>query len=203
MSRALIRIENLRRLPQAERQVAQRADEKPVQEIQDEDDHHGGQVEPHRERGQAVPHRTQDRLRDAIEEAHDRVVWIRVDPRDDRPRDDDPDVGVDDELEKAREREDEVAGDEHQAGPRPSSRERSVARSTASMKVVRMPPSSSAAIPAVDVPPGDVTMSLSAPGCRPVSSRSFAAPRTVWVVTVIAVIRSSHMRAPQLAGAWI
>src|SRR3989442_5108751 len=44
------------------------------------------------------------------------------------------------------------------------------------MKVVRIPPSSRAAIPAIEVPPGELTMSFRAPGWRPVSIRSLAAP---------------------------
>ena len=58
----------------------------------------------------------------------------------------------------------------------PSSRERRVARSTALMSVRRTPPSSSAAMPAMVVPPGDATMSLSWPGCMPVSRMSRAEP---------------------------
>src|SRR5207249_2287632 len=81
----------------------------------------------------------------------------------------------------------------------PSSRERWVARSTALMNVVRIPPSSSAAMPAIEVPPGEQTMSLTAPGWSPVSRSSAAAPRTVWVARVIAVIRSSPIRTPPSA----
>ena len=68
------------------------------------------------------------------------------------------------------------------------------------MKVVRIPPSSRAAIPAIEVPPGELTMSFSAPGWRPVSRRSLAAPSTVWVASVIAVIRSSPIFTPPSAS---
>src|SRR5690606_34069540 len=48
--------------------------------------------------------------------------------------------------------------------PRPSWRERRVAASTALMRVVRRPPCSRVWRPAMAVPPGEVTMSLSWPG---------------------------------------
>ena len=69
----------------------------------------------------------------------------------------------------------EVAEDEHAYRACPSSRERSVARSTASISVRRRPPASSVWMPAIAVPPGEVTMSLSWPGWVPVSSKSRAA----------------------------
>lgn len=61
----------------------------------------------------------------------------------------------------------------------PSSVARRVALSTASIKVRRSPPLSSVCRPAIAVPPGLVTMSLSRPGCSPVSSSSLAEPYTV------------------------
>src|SRR5439155_7675408 len=155
------------------------------------------QVQGHR---QPVADRAQDGLGHAVQKAHDRVVGVRVHPGDQRAGDDDPEVYPEGDFEHPRDREDDITQDEHYVGPCPSSRERSVARSTALMKVVRMPPSSSAAIPAIDVPPGELTMSLSAPGCRFVSSRSLAAPSTVCVASVIAVTRSSPIFTPPSAS---
>src|SRR5207247_11464446 len=122
-----------------------------------------------------------------VHEAHERSVRVGPHPGEDRPRDDDPDVHDDDHVEQTRHRTDEVAGDEHYFGPCPSSRERWVARSTALMNVVRSPPSSSAAIPAMVVPPGELTMSLSAPGCSPGSRRSFAARSPAWGGGAVAI----------------
>src|SRR5437867_5059573 len=189
----------LRLLSYADREVSQGLDDHPFDDLEGEqyDQRRQVQVQGHR---QPVADRAQDGLGHAVQKAHDRVVGVRVHPGDQRAGDDDPEVYPEGDFEHPRDREDDITQDEHYVGPCPSSRERSVARSTALMKVVRMPPSSSAATPAIDVPPGELTMSLSAPGCRPVSSRSFAAPRTVWVARVIAVIRSRPMRTPPSAS---
>src|SRR5439155_18910344 len=178
----------------------QHRDQEFLQKIQHANHDHRREVDPHLGDRQPLAHRPEHRLGHTVQEPHDRVVGIRAHPRDDRAGDDDPDVGDDDEVDEVRERDEEVVDDEHHFGPWPSSRERSVARSTALMNVVRIPPSSSAAMPAIEVPPGELTMSLSAPGCRPVSSKSFAAPSTVWVARVIAVMRSSPMRTPPSAS---
>src|SRR5919108_1416892 len=187
-------------LSQAQRQVAQGRNQKAVEKEDREDHDHGRQVEPDGQRRQPMPDRAQDRLRDPIEEAHDRIERIRVHPRQHGARDDDPEVGLQQEVEQVRQRQDQVARDEHYAGPRPSSRERRVARSTARMNVVRIPPSSSAAMPAIVVPPGEDTMSLSAPGWRPVSASSVAAPSTVCVASVKAVAPSKPLFTPPSAS---
>jgi len=51
----------------------------------------------------------------------------------------------------------------------PNSIDRFHAASTALITVLRNAPSSRAAIPAIVVPPGEVTMSFNSPGCFPVS----------------------------------
>src|SRR6266850_35978 len=200
MSSGLMRIEASDVLADLGGDSVQHRDQEFLQEVKHENHDHRRKVEPHLGGRQPLAHRPQHRLGHPVQEAHDRVVRIGVHPREDRPRDDDPDVGDDDDVDEVRQRDEEIVDDEHHLGPCPSSRERCVARSTALMKVVRMPPSSSAAMPAIEVPPGELTMSLSAPGCMPVSSKSFAAPRTVWVASVIAVIRSSPIRTPPSAS---
>ena len=52
-------------------------------------------------------------------------------------------------------------------------------------KYASLPPHS----PAIVVPPGEVTISLSCPGCLPVSSTILALPRTVWAASVWATSR--------------
>src|SRR5262245_22500799 len=84
---------------------------------------------------------------------------------------------------------------------RPSSRARFVAVSTALMSVVRRPPSSSVCKPAIAVPPGDVTMSLSRPGCSSVSSNSLAEPITVCAARRCALRRESPTLTPASASA--
>src|SRR5439155_1628404 len=195
-----MRIEASDVLPDLGGDPEQHRDQEFLQKVKHENDDHGREVQPDLVHRQPLAHRPQHRLGHPVEKAHDRVVGVRAHPRDDRPGDQDPDVGDDDQVDEGRQRAEEVADDEHYFGPRPSSRERWVARSTALMKVVRMPPSSSAAIPAIVVPPGELTMSLSAPGCSPVSRRSFAAPSTVWVARGIAVARSRPMRTPPSAS---
>src|SRR6058998_1582576 len=200
MSSGLMRIDASGLLPDLGGDSVQHRDQEFFQEVKHENHDHGGEVEPDLKGPQSLAHGPQRRLGHPVHEAHERIVRVGAHPGEDRPRDDDPDVHDDDHVEQTRHRTDEVAGDEHYFGPCPSSRERWVARSTALMNVVRSPPSSSAAIPAMVVPPGELTMSLSAPGCSPVSRRSFAAPSTVWVARVIAVARSRPMRTPPSAS---
>jgi hypothetical protein len=78
----------------------------------------------------------------------------------------------------------------------PNSRERFVAASTAFMSVVRIPPSSSVCNPVMAVPPGEVTMSLSRPGCSLVSSSILAEPRRVCAARSCAVRRDSPTLTP-------
>src|SRR5215831_2897528 len=198
MSSGLMRIDS-GLLPHLGGDSEQHRDHEFLQEVKHENHDHGGEVETDLKAPQPFAHGPQHRLGHPVEKLHDRIVWVGAHPGEERPRDDDPDVRHDEHVEEARHRADEIADDEHYFGPCPSSRERWVARSTALMNVVRSPPSSRAAIPAIVVPPGELTMSLSAPGCNPVSSRSFAAPSTVWVARVIAVARSSPMRTPPSA----
>src|SRR5215510_5330932 len=208
MSRGLRRIGTLQVSAdlQCHRETVEDRHEELFEEVQGENHDHRGEVEPHRQRRQAVTDRPQDRLGRAVQEAHDRIVRIRVDPREKRPGDNEPDEHDDDEVHQIGDSAQKVRPDEHRriltqpALPRPSSFERCVARSTALMNVVRIPPSSSAATPAIDVPPGLDTMSLRAPGCRRVSRSSLAAPRTVWVASVIAVMRSSPILTPPSAS---
>src|SRR5256712_4868290 len=181
----------------------QHRDQEFLQEVKHENHDHGREVEPELMHRQPLAHPPQHRLGHPVQEAHEGVVGIGAHPRKDRPRDDDPDVGDDEQVDEVRQRDEEVIDDEHHFGPCPSSRERWVARSTALMSVVRIPPSSSAAMPAIEVPPGEQTMSLTAPGWSPVSRNSVAAPRTVWVARFIAVIRSSPIRTPPSASASI
>src|SRR5678816_2081102 len=143
-------------------------------------------------RRQHPTHRSQHRLRDLAEDLHDGIARVGADPRDQRRGDDH--VGV--EVQKPADEADEL---DHYW--RPSSRERSVARSTALMMVRRIPPSSRAAMPAMVVPPGEATMSLSCPGCMPVSKMSLAEPSTVCVASVMAVARSSPILTPPSASA--
>ena len=80
--------------------------------------------------------------------------------------------------------------------PAASSAERRVAASTASIRAPRTPPRSRACRPAMVVPPGLVTWSLSTPGCRPVSSTIRAAPRTVCAASIVAMSRGRPTRTP-------
>src|SRR5436309_1749727 len=57
--------------------------------------------------------------------------------------------------------------------------ERRVPASTASMSALRTPRASSAASPAIVVPPGVATRSFQTAGCSPLSSTSCAAPSSV------------------------
>src|SRR5262249_53050080 len=208
MSRGLRRIGTLQVSAdlQCHRETVADRHEEVFEEVKGENHDHRGEGEPHRQRRQAVTDRPQDRLGRAVQEAHDRIVRIRVDPREKRPGDNEPDEHDDDEGHQIGDSAQKVRPDEHRrsltppALPRPRSFERCVARSTALMNVVRTPPSSSAATPAIDVPPGLDTMSLRAPGCRRVSRSSLAAPRTVWVASVIAVARSSPILTPPSAS---
>src|SRR5574341_735214 len=208
MSRGLMRIGTSDSLSQAQRKITQGVHDDPLGELDREQNDQRRQVEAHRDRRKTAADGTQHGLGDAPEKADDRVVGVRVHPAEHGPGDDDPEVRLEREVGEPRHREDEVAQEEHALilssapppHPRPSSRDRWVARSTAWMNVVRIPPSSRAAMPAIEVPPGELTMSLSAPGWRPVSRRSFAAPRTVWVASVIAVIRSSPIFTPPSAS---
>ena len=61
----------------------------------------------------------------------------------------------------------------------PNSLDRSVAVFTASINAERNPALSNLATPAIVVPPGLVTRSLSSPGCIPVSLTKIAVPNTV------------------------
>src|SRR5213594_1547367 len=187
-------------LPDLGGDPVQHRDQEFLQEVKHENHDHGREVEPELMHRQPLAHRSQHRLGHPVQEAHEGVGGVGAHPRKDRPRDDDPDVGDDDQVDEVRQRDEEVIDDEHHFGPCPSSRERWVARSTALMNVVRIPPSSSAAMPAIEVPPGEQTISLTAPGWSPVSRSSVAAPRTVWVARVIAVIRSSPIRTPPSAS---
>src|SRR5512147_333246 len=200
MSWGVMRIGTSDSLPEAVGQDAQRAHEERLEEVNGEDHDHQRQVDAELVGRQPPADRPQEGLGHVVQEAHDGVGRVRIHPRQDRARDDDPEVRVEHELDEGGDGVDEVAGDEHYAGPRPSSRERSVARSTARMNVVRMPPSSRAAMPAMVVPPGDDTISLSAPGCSPVSASRRAAPSTVWVASVIAVARSRPIFTPPSAS---
>src|SRR5262249_13433368 len=78
----------------------------------------------------------------------------------------------------------------------PSSMDRCVAVSTASIKAARMPPRSRACRPAMVVPAGLATMSLSWAGCMLVSSSIWAAPSSVWAASVVARSRGKPMRTP-------
>src|SRR6185436_3767948 len=199
MSSGLMRIDS-GLLPDLGGNSEQHRNQEFLQEVKHENHDHWGEVEPDLKTPQPLAHRPEHRLGHPVQESHDRVVRVGAHPGQERPRDDDPDVRDDDHVQQACHGANEIADDEHYFGPCPSSRERWVARSTALMNVVRSPPSSSAAMPAIVVPPGELTMSLSAPGCSPVSSRSFAAPSTVWVARVIAVARSRPMRTPPSAS---
>ncbi len=81
----------------------------------------------------------------------------------------------------------------------PSSLERLVAASTALIKVVRNPPLSRVAKPEMAVPPGEVTLSLSWPGCSWVSINSLAAPNTVWAANKIESCRERPILTPASA----
>ena len=58
-----------------------------------------------------------------------------------------------------------------------------LAASMASIIAARTPASSMARMPRMVVPPGEQTLSLSAPGCRPLSSSILPAPLTVWAAS--------------------
>lgn len=58
-----------------------------------------------------------------------------------------------------------------------------LAASMASIIAARTPASSMARMPRMVVPPGEQTLSLSSPGCRPLSSSILPAPITVWAAS--------------------
>mmetsp|Transcript_30273 Transcript_30273/g.81370 ORF Transcript_30273/g.81370 Transcript_30273/m.81370 type:complete len:215 (+) Transcript_30273:420-1064(+) len=64
------------------------------------------------------------------------------------------------------------------------------------MTVARIWPCSRACTPAMVVPPGLVTWSLSSPGCLPVSRTMVAAPRTVFAASCVATGRGSPALTP-------
>mmetsp|Transcript_13593 Transcript_13593/g.21726 ORF Transcript_13593/g.21726 Transcript_13593/m.21726 type:complete len:212 (+) Transcript_13593:179-814(+) len=84
-----------------------------------------------------------------------------------------------------------------------SSFERFAAASTAFITHPLNPTLSKACIPAIVVPPGDATLSLSNPGCSPVSSTIFAAPKTVCAAKFKATDLGRPMRTPPSAIASI
>src|SRR5690242_16322072 len=67
-------------------------DQERLQEVDRQD--HDERREVDARRGQHPTDRAEHRLSDLVEEPYDRVVRIRVHPRDERPDDDDPHVGV-------------------------------------------------------------------------------------------------------------
>ena len=73
----------------------------------------------------------------------------------------------------------------------PSSCALSVALPTVSMKAPRTPCCSSVFTPTIVLPPGEQTISLSSPGCLPVSSTILAAPNTVCAASLCAVALGS------------
>src|SRR5207245_2190286 len=83
----------------------------------------------------------------------------------------------------------------------PSSRERRVAASTAFISTLRRPPASSVCNPAMAVPPGLVTPSLSMPGCWPLSMSSLALPSTVCAASCMEARRESPTFTPASASA--
>src|SRR5215469_10565687 len=156
--------------------------------LDEQDDDHRREIEtPGLPRRQDLSDGPEHRLGEAVQHAHDRMIRAQVDPGDESGGDDDPDVDVEDFLQEPQDA--------------PSSRDRRVARSTAWMRARRNPPSSRAAIPAMVVPPGEETMSLSCPGWTPVSRTSRAEPSTVCAARVIAVARSSPIFTPPSASA--
>src|SRR2546427_3088961 len=78
----------------------------------------------------------------------------------------------------------------------PSSWERFVAASTASISEARRRPCSSACRPAMVVPPGEATLSFSLPGCSPVSRTIRAAPSTVCAARARAASRGNPIFTP-------
>src|SRR5262249_42849001 len=86
---------------------------------------------------------------------------------------------------------------------RPNSTARRVAASTASIRAARTPPRSRACSPAMVVPPGLATASLSAPACSPVSSTILAEPSTVCAARAVATSRGSPTRPPPADSASI
>src|SRR5499425_1145843 len=164
--------------------------------LDEQDDDHRREIEtPGLPRRQDLSDGPEHRLGEAVQHAHDRMIRAQVDPGDESGGDDDPDVYVEDFLQEA----DDADGQHPQDAP--SSRDRRVARSTAWMRARRNPPSSRAAIPAMVVPPGEETMSLSCPGWTPVSRTSRAEPSTVCAARVIAVARSRPIFTPPSASA--
>ena len=72
---------------------------------------------------------------------------------------------------------------------------------TASITALRNLPASSARTPWMVAPPGEQTASFSAPGWRPVSSISRAAPISVWAAHSIAMGRVRPQATPPSAMA--
>ena len=64
------------------------------------------------------------------------------------------------------------------------------------MRPSKAHPFSNASTPAIVVPPGDVTPSLSSPGCFPVCSTISAAPFTVWAASWVATFLGRPARTP-------
>mmetsp|Transcript_2930 Transcript_2930/g.13194 ORF Transcript_2930/g.13194 Transcript_2930/m.13194 type:complete len:313 (-) Transcript_2930:462-1400(-) len=72
---------------------------------------------------------------------------------------------------------------------------------TALMTVARRPPFSSSCTARMVVPPGEQTLSLSSPGCDPVSNTIFDAPMTVWAARRLASTRGRPAATPPSASA--
>src|SRR5436309_2858521 len=143
--------------PKPDGGVFERPDQEPLEKVDGQDHDHGREVDPGH--GQSPPDRPENRLGRLVEEPDDGVPWVGVDPGQKRPDDDDPEIGPEHVVEQPRHRPQEVAQDEHAYFTCPSSRDRSVARSTASISVRRRPPASSVWLPAIAVRPGAVPMS--------------------------------------------
>ena len=73
---------------------------------------------------------------------------------------------------------------------------RAVAARRAWMSALRTPPSSSSCAPSIVVPPGLQTMSLSSPGCLPVSSTIFAVPSIVCAANRVEMSRGKPAATP-------
>src|SRR5207245_750143 len=134
--------------------------------------------------------RIEQRIGHSVQRLHDWIPGIGIDPAQQRPNDDDPDVGLEQHVKHEGHGRKKVAGDEHYCLP--SSSERLVAASTAAMSAARTPPTSIAWSPSMVVPPGDVTLSFNCAGCSPVSICNLAAPKTVCAAKLIAAHRDTR-----------
>src|SRR5437762_2290086 len=98
-----------------------------------------------------------------VQRLDDGIPGIGVDPTDQGPNDNHPDIRLEEHVQDHGHRGKEISCHKHYCLPNSSAR--FVAASTAAINAARTPPASRACSPAMVVPPGEATLSFSWPGC--------------------------------------